>query len=139
MPWDTGIPADKAEGLVHAGSRARQPARRGRALPCTPRPSGTRRHIPPSPRGAVSREAVVRRGNTRRGRGDSPDEAALAAAALGGPPPKVRRRKVEASPLRVSVMHGHLKFADWPVMVGHYKGDTIVSAEKVLDPSSTAA
>jgi len=30
-------------------------------------------------------------------------------------------------------MHGHLKFADWPVLVGHYKGDTIISAEKVLD------
>jgi hypothetical protein len=38
-----------------------------------------------------------------------------------------------AAPLRVRVVHGNLAFARHPVAVGHYSGDTIVSAEKHLD------
>lgn len=37
------------------------------------------------------------------------------------------------APLRVRVVHGNLAFARYPVAVGHYTGDTIVSAEKHLD------
>jgi hypothetical protein len=37
------------------------------------------------------------------------------------------------APLRARVVHGNLAFARYPVAVGHYTGDTIVSAEKHLD------
>ena len=41
----------------------------------------------------------------------------------------------QASPytLQLSVMHGHLRYANHPVAVGHYLNDTIVSAEGQLD------
>jgi pimeloyl-ACP methyl ester carboxylesterase len=35
--------------------------------------------------------------------------------------------------LQLSVMHGHLRYAKYPVAVGHYVGDSIVSAEAVLN------
>jgi pimeloyl-ACP methyl ester carboxylesterase len=48
--------------------------------------------------------------------------------ALGSRP---KRKAVHG--LRVSVAHGDLRFARYPVAVGHYTGDVIVSAEKTLD------
>jgi tetratricopeptide (TPR) repeat protein/pimeloyl-ACP methyl ester carboxylesterase len=36
-------------------------------------------------------------------------------------------------PLTVSVLHSHLRQADYPVAIGHYRDDTIVSAEAALD------
>jgi tetratricopeptide (TPR) repeat protein len=35
--------------------------------------------------------------------------------------------------LSLSVTHGHLRCAQFPVLVGHYLGDPIVSAEKAID------
>ena len=60
-----------------------------------------------------------------------PTEDDLLDAALGGKPPS--QFDVGNPPLRVSVSHGNLLQAKFPVMVGHYQEDTIVSAEKVLD------
>lgn len=61
-----------------------------------------------------------------------PDEEELARAALGS-----RRRRRAAPPpahrVSVSVAHGDLAYARHPVLVGHYAGDTIISAEAVLD------
>jgi tetratricopeptide (TPR) repeat protein len=37
------------------------------------------------------------------------------------------------STLQVSVVHGHLRQARYPLVVGHYRGDTIVKAEAALD------
>lgn len=55
----------------------------------------------------------------------------LQAAALGF---DVRGPQVEDEVvLRVSVSHGNLRHSSLPLAVGHYAGDTIVSAEKVLD------
>lgn len=46
------------------------------------------------------------------------------------PRPKPQRR----SPVvRVSICHGNLAYARYPVCVGHYDGDTIVHAEAALD------
>lgn len=46
---------------------------------------------------------------------------------------KPPRTKTSHLPVAVSVVHGDLAFAAHPVMVGHYEGDTIISAEKYLD------
>ncbi|HET9535422.1 MAG TPA: CHAT domain-containing protein, partial [Mesorhizobium sp.] len=56
----------------------------------------------------------------------------LIASALGGERP---RRKITKSipALKVSVAHGDLRLTRFPVVVGHYAGDSIVSAERVLD------
>ena len=62
-----------------------------------------------------------------------PDEAMLRAQVLGA---SVRRRELpraDVAQVNVRVLHAHLAFASYPVMVGHYMGDTIISAEKALD------
>lgn len=41
--------------------------------------------------------------------------------------------KPGASPLSVTVKNGHLKYARHPVIIGHFRGDGIVSAESVMD------
>lgn len=60
-----------------------------------------------------------------------PDEWELLAAALGASAPGRAGR--ETYPLRVSVAHGSLQYARFPVAVGHYRGDVIVGAERFLD------
>ncbi len=65
---------------------------------------------------------------------DLPDESALRSLAFGG---GRRKRRTNTAPrsvvLGVSVVHGDLAYASHPVLVGHYMGDTIVSAERALD------
>jgi tetratricopeptide (TPR) repeat protein len=60
-----------------------------------------------------------------------PTESDLADAAVGGVTGMVL--KTAEPPLRAWVSHGHLRHARYPVMVGHYNEDSMVSAEKVLD------
>src|SRR6516165_2957464 len=36
-------------------------------------------------------------------------------------------------PIKVSIRHGDLAYARHPVLVGHYRGDVIINAEKQLD------
>jgi hypothetical protein len=66
---------------------------------------------------------------------DLPDAAALRGAGFGGTRPRKRRSGTAArsAQLQVAVRHGDLSYARHPVMVGHYSGDTIVSAELALD------
>lgn len=55
----------------------------------------------------------------------------VTAAALGARfhlPAAGAKRKI-----RVSLTHGNLAYAKYPVLVGHYQGDTLVSAEAHLD------
>ena len=59
-----------------------------------------------------------------------PDGESLMRAALGKAT-KVRAKTLSRA--KVSVVHGNLAFACSPVMVGHYEGDTIISAEAYLD------
>jgi hypothetical protein len=60
-----------------------------------------------------------------------PDEEALVLSGMGG---RARApRRIEYPKIRVTVVHGHLAFARYPVLVGHYAGDTINGAEKQLD------
>ncbi len=37
------------------------------------------------------------------------------------------------APLQVSIRQGDLRYASYPLIVGHFKGDGVVSAEKVVD------
>ncbi|MEZ5446355.1 MAG: CHAT domain-containing protein [Gammaproteobacteria bacterium] len=56
--------------------------------------------------------------------------------AMGLGPGRRRRRRAESVRLprvKVSVRHGDLAYARYPVCVGHYLGDSIVSAEAALD------
>lgn len=60
-----------------------------------------------------------------------PNEQDLIAAALGSS--GVRKDRPLPPKNKVSVIHGNLSRAASPVAVGHYTGDTIVSAEAYLD------
>ncbi|MCW5980146.1 MAG: CHAT domain-containing protein [Bryobacteraceae bacterium] len=60
-----------------------------------------------------------------------PQRGDLEAAALGLEP-SVRRRP-ERKRIKAWVTHGNLAFAEHPVAVGHYEGDSIVAAEAHLD------
>lgn len=59
-----------------------------------------------------------------------PGEEELIAAALGysRKPPRPPRPTT-----RLTLVHGNLAFARWPVLVGHYAGDTIAGSERELD------
>ena len=60
-----------------------------------------------------------------------PDDETLESLAVGG---TILRRSRETKPkASVTIAHGNLAFAAYPVAVGHYAGDTIVSAERALD------
>ena len=61
-----------------------------------------------------------------------PTESSLAAGILGKTPRTPYRQREQPS-FRVSVVHSDLRYARYPVMVGHYEGDTIIGAEKILD------
>ncbi|MBL3599258.1 MAG: CHAT domain-containing protein [gamma proteobacterium endosymbiont of Lamellibrachia anaximandri] len=61
-----------------------------------------------------------------------PDEDALTAAFLGRSTATAPRKPVQR-PMQVSLVHGNLRFATSPVAVGHYQGDSIVSAEAAVD------
>jgi hypothetical protein len=62
-----------------------------------------------------------------------PNEESLIAAATGAGARVRRARKIYETPIHVTVVHGNLAFASYPVVVGHYAGDAIVSAERYLD------
>lgn len=63
-----------------------------------------------------------------------PAESELRSLGFGG---GLRRAPAELRPaaptIEVSIRHGDLSYARHPVLVGHYLGDTIVSAEATLD------
>ena len=61
-----------------------------------------------------------------------PTEETLSASLLGKPPRRPYRPSGQTS-LRVSVVHGDLRYARYPIVVGHYEGDTIVGAEAQVD------
>jgi tetratricopeptide (TPR) repeat protein len=62
-----------------------------------------------------------------------PDAADLRTAALGLA--EAAAPTADLLTLRVGVVHGDLVYARFPLAIGHYENDTIVSAEKVLDRS----
>jgi hypothetical protein len=62
-----------------------------------------------------------------------PGERHIQAAAMGRRYETYRPKALRERKPRVSIVHGNLCFTKSPIAVGHYQGDTIVSAEKALD------
>ncbi|TAH50169.1 MAG: CHAT domain-containing protein [Betaproteobacteria bacterium] len=62
-----------------------------------------------------------------------PGERDVARLGFGGTLPAEDDGRPPIPGITVSIRHGDLTYARHPVLVGHYLGDTIVSAEKVLD------
>jgi tetratricopeptide (TPR) repeat protein len=60
-----------------------------------------------------------------------PSEEDLIASALGSA--RVKKKRQPSRKITVTMVHGNLSHASSPVAVGHYEGDTIVSAEAYLD------
>ena len=61
-----------------------------------------------------------------------PDETSLLELALGMEP-SAKKPAAPPGSIAVSVVHGDLAFAEHPVAVGHYDGDSIARAEAALD------
>jgi pimeloyl-ACP methyl ester carboxylesterase/tetratricopeptide (TPR) repeat protein len=61
-----------------------------------------------------------------------PTESSLAAGMLGKTPRRPYQQG-EQPCFRVSVVHDDLRYARYPIVVGHYEGDTIIGAEKRVD------
>lgn len=62
-----------------------------------------------------------------------PDREVLADTVIGARPARRRRAVRREHFIDVRVAHGNLAFAQYPVAVGHYVGDAIVSAERQID------
>lgn len=61
-----------------------------------------------------------------------PTETSLVAGILGKQPQGPQRQRTNSN-FRVTVVHGDLRYASHPIVVGHYEGDTIVGAEAQVD------
>lgn len=61
-----------------------------------------------------------------------PTATSLTAGFLGKNPRKAYRDSDQPN-FRVSVVHGDLRYAHYPIVVGHYEGDTIIGAEAQVD------
>jgi pimeloyl-ACP methyl ester carboxylesterase len=60
-----------------------------------------------------------------------PDDRDLAAATMGG---RITRPAApRAKPIKIAVVHKNLAFARHPLIVGHYRGDTLAGAEAHVD------
>lgn len=135
VPWETGIPGGvKAwylEDVVHGDLPSHAPAfpayvellETGNTTRLSTAPPRSKRGAAMETHFDMPREAPSR----------LPAERDLAAAALGAGPPKRRAKKARLPKARVCITHGDLAYSRHPVMVGHYRGDTIVSAENYLD------
>ena len=63
-----------------------------------------------------------------------PAEADIGSFGFSGSGPCLEESETRPVPsIEIAVRHGNLAYARHPVVVGHYQGDTVVSAEAVLD------
>lgn len=108
LPRDSAVLAALGEGILDQGTTTRLAAQ----------PGSARERGEPQP---VARETVA----------VFPAAADLEAAAAGGTvqPPA----RPDLPPLTLTVSHGNLAFAAYPVLVGHYNGDTLNGPEGHLN------
>jgi hypothetical protein len=64
-----------------------------------------------------------------------PNQEELEAAALHGTPPSLGPREEAPQRCSVRICHGNIHYADLPVMVGHYQGESITGSQAALDRS----
>jgi len=133
VPWATGIPAGikvwYMHGVVHGDLANHKPA--FDALQELLETGATNR-LPttaPTVRGLADSIVLPRDDEVER----FPNERDLVAASLGGSARWSRRPQRTEPLIEVEVAHGDLAYARYPVMAGHYQGDTIVSAEAAID------
>ena len=132
VPWATGIPSGLNDHIYYVDVEHGDLANHVEAFPglldLLSHGSTTKlARTPPVRRGIVDELQVL----TEETPFMYPDEDDLIASALGSTGAK---KQVEVKPkVRVRVLHGDLAWAPSPVVVGHYVGDTIVSAEAYLD------
>jgi hypothetical protein len=131
VPWATGILPGLRPWYMDAvhGDLAATPEHFDAVLDLVS--SGTTDKLPTTPPAAAKRGGAM---DVYRSEPVPyvPDAEALEASAVG----RGRRKKVPAAAapvIEVSVAHGNLVFARAPVFVGHYKADSITSAEAQID------
>ncbi len=131
VPWATGIPKGIKPwfvNAVHGDIPGHRPAYKAFVEILE---TGATQLLAPHP--PVARKLVRETVMLPDGADVFPDEEQLLAAGLGKDLHHRQREQSIIPPLHVSVVHGNLCFVRSPLAVGHYQGDTIVSAEAVLD------
>ncbi len=130
--WDSGIPMDVPVWYSEAahGDLADNEDDFQAILELLQR--GTTSLLPQQPpavasRSVTDRPAILRPHKLER----YPDDDLLETMALGKAKKQKQRRRTER--FEVGVAHGNLVYARYPVAVGHYQGDTIISSEKILN------
>lgn len=131
--WDSGIPPQVETWYMHGvphGDLCNVPEHFGALVELLGTGQTTRLfRVPPARRAAVSAvRPLIRRDMVDQ----QPSRAALVASLMGHAPRRVGRLPVHEK-TEVAVVHGNLAYARYPVLVGHYAGDTIVGAEDHLD------
>ena len=129
VPWETGIPAGVRTWYLQASHGDLPSAEEGFDAITDLLRHGTTDRLPTAPpetRGVPERFELPPEREPLY-----PDFTDLARTAVGASRRK-RPRRTERK-IQVSIRHGNLAFARHPVLVGHYKGDTVISAEAYLD------
>lgn len=136
VPWDTGIPQNVRTWYLPDVKHGDLPAHE-EAFPAYLEllQSGATARLattpPPGVRAAAMEERTIL---PREMPPILPNQRELADTVLGAGRSRRRKKaKVHLPKATVSVTHGDLGYALHPVVVGHYAGDTIVSAEDYLD------
>jgi len=130
--WDTGIPPEVPTwyiNVAHGDLPAHQPSFKAFAELLT---QGTTNLLPKNaPVTRAAREVLF----PMPPAADLlyPDREVLAGSVLGAGPARRRWAARRDLVIQVNVAHGNLAFAKYPVAVGHYVGDAIVSAERQID------
>ncbi|MGP0591074.1 DUF7379 domain-containing protein [Nitrospira sp. T9] len=132
VPWETGIPAALKNRTYYVdcehGDLANFPeAFEGLVALLNSGVTTKLSQTPPARRGVIVAPSAIAEGMVEM----FPNEEDLIASALGSS--RVRKTKLPPRKVRVKIINDNLSRASSPVAVGHYAGDTIVSAEAYLD------
>ncbi len=136
VPWDTGIPQNVKTWYLPEVEHGDLPAHE-EAFPAYMEllQNGATARLATTPPAGIRSAALEQRTIMAREIPPTlPDERELAGSMLGAGSSRRRKKTTTRLPkINVSITHGDLGYALHPVVVGHYAGDTIVSAEDYLD------
>jgi len=133
VPWATGIPRELSAGTYYVdavhGDLANVPETFPALLDLLMLGATTKlSKAPPARRSAAGGTFVLRAELPTM----FPDEQDILSSAWGSSRRDVGAKEAERK-VKVRVVHGNLSGATTPVVMGHYQGDTIVSAEAYMD------